>query len=763
MLSNIKPTEELTGLARAKGRDYTTLTVHPADVPERIEQGWSIDKRSKRSVRLKRPKPQSTLLEDRVWTLFYRMGFTHLSDRGGGRLAVDSKRLDGPQNLLDVVALDGEVALAVECKTAEKVEKHQQFQEELGKFALMRERFANAVTKDFPTQSKRQVAMAMFTINIILSEGDRIRAKDANIVLFDERDLKYYEELVAHLGPAARYQFLADLLTGKPILGLHLRIPAIKGKIGGYTCYTFSISPEYLLKIAYVSHRAKGKASDVDTYQRMIKKPRLLKLRKYISEDGIFPTNVVINFDKRQMFERGPQDTYDQDSGTIGCLDIRPSYKSAWIIDGQHRLFAYSGHPRAEKSRLSILAFEGLPPSKQAELFIDINAEQKHVKQSLLQAMYAELNWNSDKPEQRISAVVSKSVQSAADDPESPFYGRILEADEKRDVRCCITLGSVFKALNHVELYLPPVKREGVVEYGPLWAAETEGMRKRTVAVLNAWFRLIQEAVPQWWDAGSDEGGGLSMNDGVTACIGVLRSVFTHLSDSGTKLATLDDEDLIERMKPYGLALGKYFAMLSQEERKRFRDLRGGQGITTRTRRCQQAIHEAIPAFDPAGLAEFLTTEKANTNTRAKAIADEIETTLQRVVLEELKEAFTLDDTQWWIEGVPKGIRLKVAQRHEDDDGKRGGREYYFDLLDYRQIIQANWELFGGLLGYAAAGAGKDKRTNWIQDVNEVRRIVAHVSAGRSVSLEQLAQVETYRDWLLKQVASAGTETAESA
>ena len=141
--------------------------------------------------------------------------------------------------------------------------------------------------------------------------------------------------------------------------------------------------PEYLLKIAYVSHRSKGRGSDVSTYQRMIQKSRLQKIRKYIDEKGIFPTNIVINFDKKPNFDRGEQET-EQESGLMGWLDIRSAYKSAWIIDGQHRLFAYSGHPMAAKARLSVMAFEGLPASIQAKLFIDINAEQKSVKQSLL-------------------------------------------------------------------------------------------------------------------------------------------------------------------------------------------------------------------------------------------------------------------------------------------------------------------------------------------------------------------------------------------
>ncbi len=85
----------------------------------------------------------------------------------------------------------------------------------------------------------------------------------------------------------------------------------------------------------------------------------------------------------------------------MGWLDIRCAYKSAWIIDGQHRLFAYSGHVQAAKARLSVLAFEKLPSSTQAQLFVDINAEQKSVKQSLLQELYAGLHENATEPEMR--------------------------------------------------------------------------------------------------------------------------------------------------------------------------------------------------------------------------------------------------------------------------------------------------------------------------------------------------------------------------
>jgi DNA sulfur modification protein DndB len=128
--------------------------------------------------------------------------------------------------------------------------------------------------------------------NIVVSDADRAKARQSDIILFEERDLIYYETLVDHIGPAAKYQFFADLLPGKTIPGLSIRVPAVRTKMGGVHCYTFSISPEYLLKISYVSHRSKGMASDVNTYQRMLSKSRLGKIKEYIT-DNVFSPQIL--------------------------------------------------------------------------------------------------------------------------------------------------------------------------------------------------------------------------------------------------------------------------------------------------------------------------------------------------------------------------------------------------------------------------------------------------------------------------------------
>ena len=498
MLDNIEPVENLHSFARAAARPFESRTVNSKLIDEFTAQGWEIAKTNASTTRLIRTKNHGKSLEDRVWTLLYRMQFPYLSGEGGGSLTINPKELGGPKTNIDVVGIDTELAIAIECKSAEKPTRRPTFMEELGKHALVREPFSTALRRDFPSEQKRQTVLAMFLSKILLSDNDRARAKEANIVIFDEADLAYYEILVNHLGSAAKYQFFADLVPGKEVPGLRIRIPAIRFKMGGQHCYTFTLSPEYLLKICYVSHRSKGKASDVDAYQRMVAKSRLNKIRKYISDNGYFPTSIVINLDnKRLAFERVSQT--QEDDALMGWLEIRPAYKSAWIIDGQHRLFGYSGHERAAKSRLSVLAFGGLKPSDQARLFIDINSKQKKVPQILLQTLIAELNWDAEDADVRVAAIISKAIQVLDEDQESPFTGRIQTSEDSKDSKRCITITSLHSAIDKAKLYIAKEKQGQIVSYGPLWAGESFETLRRTTYILNKWFSLIRGAAPDWW------------------------------------------------------------------------------------------------------------------------------------------------------------------------------------------------------------------------------------------------------------------------
>ena len=687
----------------------------------------------------------------------YRMGFKHLSGQGGAHLLLNASEPEGPENQIDVVAIDDEVSFAIECKSSEKPRKLADFSADLAKHVGLRDRFSRGVRELVPSEIKRPTIFAIWMSGAYATEVDKKRAEAERVPILDETDLAYYEQLVGQIGLGARFQFLADILEGRSVPGLEITVPAIRSKIGDATGYTFTVSPEYLLKIAFVSHRAKGKASDIDAYQRLLKKSRLKSIREYISEGGIFPTNIVVNIAEQRWltFDRGKQESENK-SSRFGWLHIRPAYRVAWIIDGQHRLFAYANHPLARKSLVSVMAFVGLRPSEQARMFVDINAQQRKVKQSLLQELYAELHWDAGEPEVRVQAILSKAIQAIDTDPRSPLRGRVLKADDVRSELRCVSLTSIFHAMERSEFFIARTRKGEVVEFGPLWDVDNEATLARTVDLLVGYFEFIRAEAPAAWNAGSGEGGGLAMNDGVTVCINVLRSIFYHLAEvKRIRLSDLGNSELVEAVEPLARLVGKHFASLSSEQMKQFRALRGVQGQTTGTRRVEEGIRRHEPAFDPPGLHEFLVREKAQTTTKAFEEIQVIEQILQTTVIAELKSEFGPDEKDWWFSGVPKNVRKKVDDRINDEGGKKGGREQNFDLIDYRDVILGNWPLFEATL--TRDKGSKENRTKWIAEVNELRKPVMHASKGQSLPIteEQLALLQEIHSWLETQIGGS--------
>ncbi len=239
------------------------------------------------------------------------------------------------------------------------------------------------------------------------------------------------------------------------------------------------------------------------------------------------------------------------------------------------------------------------------------------------------------------------------------------------------------------------------------------------------------------------------MNDGVAMCISLLQySVFQHLESSGLRLTRLTTAEVIEQVQPFGDVVGQFLGRLSAVDRREFRDsLRGIQGQTARRRECEEELHNHFPGFNPSGLAEYLDLRKAQTNTQAYELIHRIELLLKEKIVSSLTLAYGIN---WWYEGVPEDVRTKASTRLEQEKGK-GERQDHLDLLDYRAIARANWEVFRPILEYD--GRGKEKGTAWIAKLNEVRKGVMHPSKSLPVTWEQLDELKRYE---LRLSAGAG-------
>src|SRR5262249_15024468 len=119
--------------------------------------------------------------------------------------------------------------------------------------------------------------------------------------------------------------------------------------------------------------------------------------------------------------------------------------------------------------------------------------------------LYAELHWDAEEPDIRVQAILSKVIQVLDTDIRSPFYGRILKADEARtDIRC-ISLTSIFHAVEKGNFFIARMKKGEPVEYGPLWNVQNEPTLKRTATLLIGYFDFIRSEASHLWSLGSGE------------------------------------------------------------------------------------------------------------------------------------------------------------------------------------------------------------------------------------------------------------------
>jgi len=726
-LSNLHPAGDLAALGRSFAKSTVIIAVDPRDVAKHVEQGWAFQKKLKRSVRLSRLKELSVAFPDRVWTVLYRMGFSVLSGKGGAKLTCRGSEGDF-DNQLDVVALDADVALYVECRTARSPRKVPRFAEDVAHLDGLRSCFQRAVRTQY---SSRKISPIYWSQNHVLTDNDRKRATDKNVRLFDEPELRYYEDLVKQIGTAARFQFLADVFGSSRVDSLSVKVPAVSVRLGPSRCFSFAMSPDKLLKIAYVSHRAKGGVGDVDTYQRLLKRARINDIRSYVLAGGYFPTNIVLNIRTKRglQFDKATKPpNVEPSGGDIGWLTLPSEYKSAWIIDGQHRLYAYANTEKAKTAELTVLAFENLSEGEQARLFVDINAKQKSVKQNLLMELWANLHWDSENQDDRIRAIIAKLVLLVDVDAESPFFEKIIKADEAKSDRRSISLQTLSTVLYQPELFMAQSKAGPIP--GAFWAKDQLTTLRRAKDLVNAWFLMALADSRDNWNLGRAEGGALGMNDSVVALTLALRSVVRFLSERGVKLYDLESVELIALLRPYASCLAAYFGRFAQQDFATFRGYRGVEGQTRRMRELQVELHLAFPEFNPDGLEEYLQSRDRNVMKEARELLDEIEVSLNRHVVSTLKAEYGPDEAGWWFQGVPKQIRARILNEI-NEEGRDSPKESRFNLIDYRTIAQDHWPFFKDTLGLnAGKSPGKDKGTAWLNRVNEIRKFAAHPTKG---------------------------------
>lgn len=715
-------------------------SVANAEVETLLDQGWVPYKEGKTKSRLLQPKELEHQLKDDLWCLFYRMGYRTLNLEEIS-LKLDGVGQPGEVKRVAIIAEDDETVVVVECKTKDE-RGRKSLSRDLQSSTLARRALQQLLQQRHKGKPKHKILWLYATRNIIWSDKDVEQAVAANIRVVTENEYQYFDSFIRYMGPAGRFQFLAEYFEGQDIPGLEdVRLPATQGVLGKNKFYSFVSTPRRLLKIAFVNHQALNHPDGRPAYQRMISQQRVREIQKFIEKGGYFPTNILLNFTKVCRFDLLPKDNVDPVT-RFGWLYLPKSYKSAWVIDGQHRLYGYS-HLSGKylDQPIAVIAFELLPVRDEAELFVTINHEQKSVPKSVLVGLQADLKINSTIPKERLGALASSVAKACGSDPTSAFFQRFAVQGMHSTDGQSLTIPEVVNGLVKAGLLGKVI--QGTHVPGPMSSTTDEQTIRRGLKVMNLYFHLVRDANTRRWDQGRE--GHIATNPGIRAFLLLFAECCNYLElENALDPVSTREEELVSLVAE---VIEPVLTLIGQDEeadlKARFSRKFGEGGVREYFENLAELVCEKRVGFGGAELRKNLGLKKDQRRTATNADVIKLSKDILDSVVAVLKNTYgeeigpTGEKAYWRLGVESRKIRSAAYTKQMDDKGQQP-IEAFLDIVDLKEIVRqkSNQEHFSQLFSIRLPDEPKGKHIylDWMDKFNEVRRIPAHPSGTRTYS-----------------------------
>ena len=738
---------------RRRNRTDDLKSVHPADVSVEEEQGWIVQRSGKRSTRLKRQKSHFKRFEDRIWCLLFAMGYRTLN---GENCRITFTRTDGStgRKQIDVYGEDDETAFVIECKSRE-VRGRRSLQKDIQETISLKSDIRNAINERYRNKAKPKIIWIYATANILWSKPDIERADAGGINIITENELQYFEAFVKHIGPAGKYQILGEFLKDQKISGLSdIKIAAVRGKIGGETFYSFVTTPRHLLKIAFINHQALSHPDGRPAYQRMISRSRVKEIGTFIEKGGFFPTNILINFSTNLRFDQISNKDNTDPHTKFGWLTLPAIYRSAWIIDGQHRLYGFS-HLDDDylDQNLFVLAFEGMTVQKEADLFITINHKQKSVPKSLLVSLLADIRMGDANPLTALTALGSAIVRELERVKSSPFSGRFAVHGIPPGPNQNLTIPEVVNGLRRSGLI---GKRAGkILTAGPLSGTTDNDTVERAASILSAYFEEARTANLSRWEAGRDAF--VSVNPGVRAHLVIISEVVKYLSyKKGIDFELMPADEFSQHIIEFCSPIFDYLKNASDDDvRSKFSRKFGEGGVKEYGYHLMQILSTTHHDFGPEEFQRWVEQSTSEKIDEVNQFLMKLAERLTNYVIDTLKEIhgthrLASDEQAFWEIGVEsERIRRNAYEAQLKDKKRRRPKEAYLNIVDLSDIVKQknNWDHFEHVFNNPCIDerSGQKYYLGWIHQFNELRNIAAHKNQLKTYADEDLEFVEWLR------------------
>lgn len=758
--------DELQKAKRERRKEYVDQRERRDALPSLESEGWSLisEYKDQRFVKVRRSKPIGVRFENKVWMLFCSMGYNVMNADSTFAITY-GKKDDSLTKQIDVFAFDGETALVVECKAAEIPGTKKDFKTELESIGFYMEQIRGEIRGHCGRGTKIKFIFA--TSNYSLGEKDRSRLEEFGIEYFDEETVDYYAELAQHLGSSAKYQLLGKLFANTKINNMIETVPAIRGKMGGHTYYSFSIEPERLLKIGYVLHRSDANRTMMPTYQRVIKKSRLRQIREFVENGGYFPNSIIISIEapkKGLKFDMKSGD--DASIAQLGVLHLPKNYCSAYIIDGQHRLYGYTDTEYAETNTIPVVAFENLDKEEQIKLFMEINENQKAVPKNLRNTLSADLLWTSDSYAERRKALRLRVAEVLGEDQGSPLYGHVLIGENKKTSVRCVTMDSIEKGISRGSFLTTFDKSNTLVEVGRFDNGESsnEFAYDRLMPFLEAAFDYLKTRLTEEWNRGEEDQGLLTNNTGIQALLRVFSDMIEFSEEQGGFTAKNASPDfIVQRIAPLLDAIVSFYSDMTPELRSEIKTQYGSNGPMQHWRYLQKAIHDQYKEFTPDGYEAWWADNSKQYNDVSLAMLDSISVEVISRVRQMLDET---DNTLPFKLKMDLNSRLFKVNEQRKDGGKNPLGEWdIFTLADCETLANEGRLWTDGLKTVLTRpeqegrkGGNKAAKVKWLTDMSRIRKSLNKSSY--SVKQSDFEYISTIYRWIFGQSYNAGDHSA---
>ena len=236
----------------------------------------------------------------------------------------------------------------------------------------------------------KEIIWLLFSKNDV-TETMRTRARGYGIRILIGDDVSYMEQVIKSYGnkrSLAFVPFLSNVLNIQVNVGSDVEVPAIR-YIHENDTYSFSFicHPDFLLDRCTVIHRRSERKMD-KSYQRFVDTTKIGKVTRFVQNNPQFANNIILSSLSMEAHADNFKKTSDQPEVSLtgntsnppelGILKLPNFFGDMSVIDGQHRLFGYSGSGKEKTHYVNCLLFDkSLQRKDQQMLFKNINENQK--------------------------------------------------------------------------------------------------------------------------------------------------------------------------------------------------------------------------------------------------------------------------------------------------------------------------------------------------------------------------------------------------